>query len=101
MLHKFKLILQFYKGFYVIGLILNVLFAKSVFENGIIVLEILIPGKILINFFIAFFVNYGKRFEFNYYNNLGVRKKQILWVIAGIDFAVFLLLSLFAEMIRK
>lgn len=87
-----RLILTFYRNFFLLSLIVTLVCMFSIYINGIRAFFAIFICKTLILATIVYFINIYKEKEFYYYRNLGI-SKLTLWVTTiSLDYFLFIIL---------
>ena len=95
-----KIVLTFYKSFFVAGIIVSLACISSLYFSGFKALSPLVFLKLLTLGVIIFYINLSKKKEFYYYRNLGLPKPR-LWIYAvAIDLTIFISLIALAAWAR-
>lgn len=99
-LRGIRIILTFYRSYFIASLVISLACASVIFANGLKVLSGVLLLKVVSLMIIYFFISAYKRPEFYYYQNLGFSKKRI-WILSIItDMLLFILLLIIISLVR-
>ena len=91
----FRLILTFYRSFFIASFIVTIACMSIISEHGLKALGSLLWIKIITLGLIYLFINNYKRREYYYYQNLGVSKMKLWYSSITIDIIMFIVLMIF------
>jgi len=100
MYKKIRLLITFYKNYFIFSLLINVFCLRVFWLNDFSSFFAIFWGKIFTLAIAYYFIDLYKKQEYYYYQNLGI-SKTILWVATlAFDFVLFIFLLITIHHIR-
>ncbi|HVU58106.1 MAG TPA: hypothetical protein VHD83_23760 [Puia sp.] len=95
-----RLLLTFYKSFFLFALLVTLACALLFWEYGPSILKVIVWFKLLTQGLTWYFIRTYKRKEFYYYRNLGIRD-SILWsVTLALDLSLYTVLLILTQQLH-